>query len=112
MRKIVFILCCLSVFGLHAQDIERTLVNGRIVVSTNDKEGVTVYNSSSNKGTTTDENGDFELMVAINDVVEFGALQFKDFEIKVTEDIVTSKKLTVILVEEVNKLDEVVILPF
>ena len=61
MRKIVIILCCLSVFGLQAQDIERTLVNGRIVVSTDDKEGVTVYNSSSNKGTVTDENGNFEL---------------------------------------------------
>jgi len=112
MRKIIVILCCLSVFGLQAQNIKRTLVNGRIVVSTDDKEGVTVYNSSSNKGTVTDENGNFELMVAVNDVVEFSALQFKDFEIKVTKDIVTSKKLTVILVEEVNKLDEVVILPF
>ena len=39
-------------------------------------------------------------------------LQFKDFTIAITEKVITSKRLTVILVEEINKLDEVVILPF
>lgn len=94
------------------QDVERITVNGTIVVSTQDKEGVTVYNTSSNKGTTTDENGDFEIKVAVNDIVEFGALQFKDFSVTITKNVIDSKRLTVILVEEVNKLDEVVLLPF
>jgi hypothetical protein len=96
----------------YSQDIERITVNGRIVVYSKDKEGVTVYNTSSNNGTLTDENGEFELAVTLNDIVEFGALQFKDFKVTITNGILTSKRLTVILVEEVNKLDEVVILPF
>ncbi len=98
--------------SIYGQDIERIKINGRIVVTSEDKEGVTVFNTSSNKGTVTDKNGDFEIQVALNDIVEFGALQFKDFKITITEDILKSKKLTVILVEEVNKLDEVVLLPF
>lgn len=95
-----------------AQTVERTLINGKIIVSTEDKEGVAVYNTSSNQGTTTDENGYFSIEVTLNDVIEFSALQFKDFVVKINEDILKSKRLTVILVEEINKLDEVVLLPF
>ncbi|WP_111682061.1 carboxypeptidase-like regulatory domain-containing protein [Winogradskyella tangerina] len=112
MKHILLIFCCLIGIYTYGQEVERVTVNGRIVVSSEDKEGVTVYNTSSNKGTVTDENGEFEINVALNDIVEFGALQFKDFQITITEDILKSKKLTVILVEEVNKLDEVVLLPF
>lgn len=112
MKNILLFICCFLVYTAHAQDVDRITVNGRIIVSSEDKEGVTVYNTSSNKGTVTDENGDFEIMVALNDIVEFGALQFKDFKVTISADVIKSKKLTVILVEEVNKLDEVVILPF
>lgn len=112
MKYILFFIGCFITISIFGQDIERVSVNGRISVSSEDKQGVTVYNASSNKGTITDENGDFKISVAINDILEFGALQFKDFTITITEDIIKSKTMTVILVEEVNKLDEVVILPF
>lgn len=112
MKHALLIISCLLTFSIYGQDIERISVNGRISVASEDKEGVTVYNSSSNKGTITDENGDFQINVALNDILEFSALQFKDFTVTITKDIIKSKKLTVILVEEVNKLDEVVILPF
>ena len=112
MKHIVILVFSFFALSIYSQEIERISVNGRIVVSSEDKEGVTVYNTSSNKGTVTDENGNFEIKVAVNDIVEFGALQFKDFSITITDIIISSKRLTVILVEEVNKLDEVVILPF
>lgn len=112
MKHIIITICCLLTFSIYGQDLDRVTVNGRIVVASKDKEGVTVYNNSSNKGAITDEKGEFEIKVALNDKVEFGALQFKDFSITITEEIIKSKRLTVILVEEVNKLDEVVILPF
>ncbi len=112
MKKIVFILLSFFALNIYGQDIERTSIKGKIIVTAEDKEGVTVYNTSSNKGTVTDEKGEFNIMVAVNDIVEFGALQFQDFTVTITKDIIKSKNLTVILVEEVNKLDEVVILPF
>ncbi|WP_439151449.1 carboxypeptidase-like regulatory domain-containing protein [Winogradskyella sp.] len=112
MKKTLLIIFSLFTIAVFCQDIERSSINGKIVVSTEDKEGVTVYNTSSNKGTVTDEYGYFSIKVALNDVIEFGALQFKDFKVSITEDILKSKRLTVILVEEVNKLDEVVLLPF
>jgi hypothetical protein len=112
MKKALLIVFGLFTMVVFSQGPERVIVNGTIVVSTEDKEGVTVYNTSSNKGTTTDEKGNFEIKVAVNDIVEFGALQFKDFKVAITANVIQSKQLTVILVEEVNKLDEVVLLPF
>jgi len=112
MKKIVLIIFSLFALTAFSQDVKRTPINGKIIVSTEDKEGVTVYNSSSNKGAVTDKDGYFKIDVALNDVVEFGALQFQNFTVKISKKIISSKRLTVILVEEVNKLDEVVILPF
>ncbi|MFK7833089.1 MAG: carboxypeptidase-like regulatory domain-containing protein [Winogradskyella sp.] len=112
MKKIVLILFTFFALSAIGQDIKRIPINGKIIVSTEDKEGVTVYNSSSNQGAVTDKDGYFKLSVALNDVVQFGALQFQDFTVRISEKIINSKRLTVILVEEVNKLDEVVILPF
>ena len=112
MKRILLFLCCVFSLNTYSQDIQRVSVNGRIVVTSADKEGVTVYNTSANKGTVTDENGEFKIDVALNDVVEFGALQFKDFTVVINDKILVSKQMTVILVEEVNKLDEVVLLPF
>ena len=79
---------------------------------TEDKEGITVYNQSSKQGVTTDENGDFKIEVAEYDVLEFGALQFKDFTIKIDKRIIESRQVSVRLVEDVNKLDEVIVLPY
>lgn len=112
MKKILLFVFCIFTISAFSQDIKRIPINGKIIVSTEDKEGVTVFNSSSNKGTVTDEDGYFKINVALNDVIQFGALQFQDFTVSISEQIISSKRLTVILVEEVNKLDEVVLLPF
>ena len=112
MKNLLLLLLSFLAFTAFGQDIKRIPINGKIIVSSQDKEGVTVYNTSSNKGTITDEDGYFRINVALDDVIEFGALQFKDFAVSISEKIISSKRLTVILVEEINKLDEVVLLPF
>lgn len=99
-------------FNLSAQNTERIAIKGKINVNSEDKEGITVYNNSSKNGTTTDEKGEFVIKVLENDVVEFGSLQFQDFAIVIDERIIKSKQVSVRLVEEVNKLDEVIILPY
>ncbi|PNQ75309.1 hypothetical protein C1T31_04025 [Hanstruepera neustonica] len=99
-----------STFSLFAQDINRVEVNGKIIAQ-NDVEGVTIFNSSSNKGTTADENGDFKIEVALNDIIEVSALQYVSVEVQVTQDVVDSRILRLFLVEELNKLSEVILLP-
>ncbi|MGR7813319.1 carboxypeptidase-like regulatory domain-containing protein [Lacinutrix undariae] len=110
--KLLALFFLLATYAISAQVVERVEVLGKIVVEQNDIEGVTVYNSSSNKGTTTNEKGEFKIEVALNDEIQFGALQFKDFKITIDKNVIESKKLTVFLVEQVNKLDEILILPY
>ena len=112
MKRTLLIFLTLFTLSNYAQDISRITVNGRIIVPPEDKEGVTVFNSSSNKGTFTNAEGEFKINVAVNDIIEFHSLQLKDFSVIISADVIKSKKLTVVLVEEPNKLDEVVILPF
>jgi hypothetical protein len=112
MKKTLLLLFSFYALIAFGQDRERIAINGKIIVQSEDKEGVAVYNTSSNKGTATDKDGYFKISVSVNDVVQFGALQFQDFTVVISEKIINSRRLTVILVEEVNKLDEVVLLPF
>lgn len=110
IRLITYCFFFISIM-LTAQD-ERQEISGRVYVKSNELEGITVFNTSSKQGTITDENGRFTIEARINDVLEFSALQFKDFSIIVSQRIMDSKKMTAMLVEDVNKLDEVVILPY
>jgi hypothetical protein len=113
MKRIVLLIVLLFATSvIFSQEAKRIEVKGKIIVDRGDKEGVTVYNSSSNKGTITDGKGEFVIHVALNDKIEFVALQFKDFDIVIDKNVITSKQITVILVEHVNKLDEVLILPY
>jgi hypothetical protein len=97
---------------MHSQEIERVKVKGKIIVEANDIEGITVYNTSSEKGTITDIDGNFTIEAGLNDRIEISALQFKKFIIAVDEGVVEQRKMTIFMVEEVNKLPEVVITPY
>ena len=110
-NRFLILFLCLTTALTYAQDVVRVEVKGNIVVDRNEIEGVTVFNSSSNKGTVTDKDGGFIIEVALNDRLEFAALQFKDFNVVITQDIIDAKAMTVLLVEQVNKLPEVLILP-
>lgn len=113
MKTALLYLFLLSpLFCLNAQNINRVEISGKIVVDSDDLEGITIYNTSAKKGVLTDENGLFKVSVALNDIIEFRALQFQDFTVTIDKNIIKTKKMTVFLVEKINKLDEVVILPY
>ncbi len=95
-----------------AQNIKRVEISGKIIVDSDDLEGITVYNTSAKNGTLTDEKGFFKIKVALNDIIEFRALQFQSFSVTIDKNIIITKNMTVFLVEKINKLDEIVILPY
>tara|TARA_Y100000385_G_C13055554_1_gene621782 strand:+ start:837 stop:1685 length:849 start_codon:yes stop_codon:yes gene_type:complete len=97
---------------IYSQELERVNIAGTIIVNSFDLEGVTVYNAISNTGTVTDKKGQFVIGAALNDKLIISALQFQNFEITINQDIMDSQTLIAVLVEEVNKLPEVVILPY
>ena len=95
-----------------AQNTQRVIVEGRIMANDNEVENVTVFNLSSNKGTITDIEGKFSISLALNDVLEISALQFEKMKVIITEDVINSKKITIFVVEHLNKLNEVLLLPY
>lgn len=96
-------------FFAFSQEITRENVQGKIIVEGSSLEGITIFNSSSKLGTVTNEKGYFEIQVAVNDIIEISALEYKKINITVNESIIASKKINVFLIEEVNKLEEVVV---
>jgi len=112
MKRYLLLIFCVSTLLSFSQTVQRTEISGKIVVGSDDLENVTIYNTSSNKGTLTDEGGKFKINVALNDVLEVHSLQFQDFTVTIDKDIIASKKVTIFLAEKINKLNEVVILPY
>ncbi len=110
--NLLLVLCLTASLFSFSQDIKRVEISGKIVVNSEDLENVTIFNTSSNRGTLTDENGKFKIEVALFDILEVRALQFQDFTVTIDKNIIASKKATIFLVEQVNKLNEVVILPY
>ncbi|TXE07162.1 hypothetical protein FUA26_13130 [Seonamhaeicola algicola] len=95
--------------AVHAQFVDRISVKGEIYALANDVEGVTVFNASSNQGTITDEKGTFILDVAENDIIQISALQFQPLSVTVTKDVIKSRQLKIHLVEQIHKLDAVLL---
>jgi CarboxypepD_reg-like domain len=93
--------------------VERVAIQGEIIVPKGDeREGINIYNVSSQKGTVTDAEGKFSLEVAANDRVLITAIQFQSFTVIVDEGVVGKKMMRVFMNPAINQLDEVVVSPY
>ncbi len=112
-KKLLLLVCILISPMLLAQDIDRTMVKGKIhVPSGEDSEGISVYNISSQKGTITEADGSFNIEVAENDRVQIFALQYQTFTVVVDKGIVEKKQMNIVMNPAINQLDEVVVRPY
>jgi hypothetical protein len=113
MKQTYFYLFFIFLFSIStsiAQVPNRVEVSGQIFFNLAEKDGITVYNLSSNKGTITDSDGQFKITVAEKDVLEFSSLLIQSKKVIVSEKDIKNKSIKVFLVELVNNLDEVVVL--
>ena len=69
MKKCILLLALLISVNAVSQNINRIEVSGKIIVEGNDVLGITIFNTSSNTGTITDENGEFKLKVSVPYIV-------------------------------------------
>lgn len=96
-----------------AQIKERAYIQGKVNVPLqDDAANINVYNKSTEVSTITNEIGEFKLFAGVGDVIEFSAVQYVDFFITVNKTIVENKKLTLMLREAENPLDEVIVQPY
>jgi TonB-dependent starch-binding outer membrane protein SusC len=115
MRKKRLIILCLTglflILNMGISFAQRTLVKGTIVDATNNTAlpGVNVVESGTSNGTVTDLNGDFTIEVAgPGSMLEFSYVGY----LSETVDVGDKTQITVTLVEDIQKLDEVVVIGY
>lgn len=103
----IFSFCLFSLLAV-AQEQGKTL-NGIVTnFSGETVNGANVEVNGSNSSSTTDSNGKFAVKVNIGDVISIKHIAYKTEEIKIE----SYSELKVILIEESNKLDEIVVVGY
>ena len=98
-----------SLSFLWSQTNQRIKIRGIILSENQEVENVTVFNTSSNKGTVTNNKGEFVLNATLNDRIEISAIQFKPTVIVIDEAIIKAKTMKIYLIEQINQLDAVML---
>lgn len=79
------------------------------VDASSELEGIHILNISAEEYTITDYEGAFKISTKINDTILVSSVQYIPKTIVVTQDILTSKFITIKLEDRVNELDEVIV---
>lgn len=88
-----------------AQTVE---IEGQVFANS-DVEGIHVINKTSKKYTTTTASGSFEIEVKLSDTIVFSSVQYKLTAVQITDEVITEKKLSIFLEEQINALPEVTV---
>lgn len=89
----------------RAQSVE---ITGKVESSV-DVENIHVINKTAQKFTITNRFGEFTIPVNVNDTLSFSSVQHEAKAIVVSKAIYTSKTVTMLLVEKINKLNLVTV---
>ena len=87
---------------------QSVIIQGQVFGST-DVEGIHVINKTSNKFSTTNTAGFFDVQAKINDTIVFSSVQYKLMSIIVTPKIFREQAINVFLEEQVNNLPEITV---
>ncbi|MFT4782075.1 MAG: hypothetical protein ACJAZK_001382 [Psychroserpens sp.] len=111
MKHIITLLLFISVtpFGF-AQEVE-TAVKGTIIDLTTDKpiDRVNIVNLNQVIGTSSDEEGDFEIQAKLNDTLHLSYLGYKSIKVRVTNDWLKFGETKIGMTELALALEEVVV---
>jgi hypothetical protein len=111
MKQRLLIFCLFISTLLLAQDSERKILRGAVIYRNVNVVGVNIVNNTTSKGTTTNQKGEFEILVKVDDILVFSSVQYTIREIVITDKIINNNRLVVEVKEKIEELDEVVISP-
>lgn len=89
-----------------AQTVTGTIINDNTKFPI---ANVNIININKVRGTTTDDRGNFELAVSVNDTLHITCVGFQSLRIRVTNDWVRTKTTTIQLTEKAYALEEVIV---
>lgn len=114
MNKFKIVVSIFMFFGLlavTAQDDDRRLLMGKVIYKNIPVANEYVINSTTEKATITNEEGEFSIEVMLGDELVFTAVNFQYKLVKISSEILDNNRLVVTVNEKVTELDEVVITP-
>lgn len=113
MKKIFLLIAVLFCAAMYSQEKPRIQVMGTILMPAEDEaQGISIYNLNTNRGTVSNDNGEFRLQVGIEDSLRISAVQFQPFTVVINDGVVSSQQLNINVTEVVNELPEVVVSPY
>ena len=109
MRLVIF-LFFLSNF-VFSQNDDRTWIRGKVLYKNSNVISANVVNNTSGDATITDQDGEFEMKVKLNDRIVFSSVQYQIRSVVINKDILQKSRLVIDVNEKVTVLDEVVVGP-
>ena len=106
--KYFFLFFLISTFSF-SQSNYRTWIKGKVLYRDSNVISANVINNTSQEATITNEDGEFEIDVALGDEVIFSSLQFRIRSVVITEEIIKKNRLVITVNENINELKEVVV---
>src|SRR6056297_629410 len=101
----------LSVSYVTGQDTERGLLMGKVLYQNIPVANEYVINTTTEKATITNDQGEFAIEVKLGDELAFTAVNYQYKLVGITQEILDNNRLVVAVNEKVTEFDEVVITP-
>ena len=96
---------------LYSQSENRTWIRGKVLYKNSNVISANVVNNTSRQATITDDEGEFEMLVKLNDRLVFSSVQYQIRSVIVNKEILQRSRLVIDVNEKVTVLDEVVVGP-
>lgn len=106
-------LTCLFLLVFFAENCfsqkKYALISGKIISYNKTIGNVNIVNLNTKLGTVSNDSGEFEMMVSLNDTLLFSSIEYERKKIGITGNYLKYKRILVELMPSINKLDEVFI---
>ena len=110
-RAVLLTFCMLLTAVVFAQVEERKLLRGKVLYRNSNVTNENVINTTSERATITNDNGEFAIRVKLDDELVFTSVNYQIEIVKITQEILDRNRLVVEVNEKVTELDEVVVSP-
>ena len=107
MKNRILLFLTLLSFSITFSQNDRKMLYGKILADSLSTENVHIINKNSNKGTTSNAYGEFQIPVMVSDTLLFSAIQFEYKEVIISIKDIKEQKLLISLKPRINELDEV-----
>ncbi|WP_298481307.1 carboxypeptidase-like regulatory domain-containing protein [uncultured Maribacter sp.] len=111
MKNFLTILAFLVVAVSVSQEDSRTILRGKVLYRDISVANENVINSTSERATITNDNGEFSILVKAGDELVFTAVNYQLMVVTITAEILKKNRLVVEVKEKVTELEEVVVTP-